>query len=44
VVERLAERYRQDGGWQRLRTDRRLWLALLLGQAERLHGAGAVTG
>ncbi|MCU0835421.1 MAG: ATP-binding protein [Chromatiaceae bacterium] len=37
VVERLAERYRQDGGWQRLRADRRLWLALLLGQAERLH-------
>lgn len=37
LVERLAERYRQDGGWQRLRADRRLWLALLVGQGERLH-------
>src|SRR5512144_997890 len=30
MVERLTERYRQDGGWQRLRTDKRLWLAVLL--------------
>ncbi|HYQ92643.1 MAG TPA: ATP-binding protein [Candidatus Competibacteraceae bacterium] len=30
MVERLAERYRQDGGWQRLRTDKGLWLAVLL--------------
>jgi two-component system sensor histidine kinase BaeS len=37
LVDRLAERYRQDGGWHRLRADRRLWVALLIGQGERLH-------
>jgi two-component system sensor histidine kinase BaeS len=31
IAARLAERWRADGGWQRLRTDRRLWLATLKG-------------
>lgn len=44
VAERLAETYRRDGGWERLRKDRRLWLAALAGPGERaghnMHGPG----
>ena len=35
ISERLAERYLQDGGWERLREDKRLWIAALLGRGER---------
>lgn len=35
VSERLTERYLQDGGWDRLRGDKRLWIATLLGRGER---------
>ena len=35
IVGRLAERYREDGGWERLRADRRLWIATLKGWGER---------
>ncbi len=31
IADRLAERYRGDGGWERLRSDRRLWIATLRG-------------
>ena len=36
LAERLAERYLQDGGWQRLRADKGLWLALLLDRDQPL--------
>ncbi len=36
MIEHLAERYRQDGGWQRLRADKGLWLAVLLDRDEPL--------
>jgi two-component system sensor histidine kinase BaeS len=41
VRERLQERYRQDGGWERLRGDRRLWISTLLGPGgHRFRGDG----
>lgn len=35
IGERLLERYREDGGWQRLAADKRLWIAALSGVGER---------
>jgi two-component system sensor histidine kinase BaeS len=32
IAERLAEVYRADGGWERLRNDRRLWVTTLFGR------------
>jgi two-component system sensor histidine kinase BaeS len=53
-IERIAERltglYQQDGGWQRLRADKRLWIGLLMGRIDperldRLHaGPGPAFG
>lgn len=34
VRERLEERYLQDGGWKRMKADKRLWVATLLGRGE----------
>ncbi len=31
IAERLAEVYRRDGGWEKLRRDRRLWVSTLFG-------------
>jgi two-component system, OmpR family, sensor histidine kinase BaeS len=33
IVDRLAEIYRRNGGWDRLRTDPRLWVAALVGRS-----------
>jgi two-component system sensor histidine kinase BaeS len=35
VRERLEERYREDGSWEPLRGNKRLWIATLLGRDER---------
>ena len=35
IAARLADRYREDGGWERLRADRRLWIATLKGWTDR---------
>jgi two-component system sensor histidine kinase BaeS len=35
IVDRLAETYRRDGGWHRLRSDPRLWVAALVGHLGR---------
>lgn len=35
VSDRLVERYLQDGGWERLQEDKRLWITTLLGRGER---------
>ncbi len=34
IAERLIELYRRDGGWQRLRSDKRLWVGILSGRGE----------
>jgi two-component system sensor histidine kinase BaeS len=34
ISERLILRYREDGGWQRLAADKRLWVSALLGYGE----------
>ncbi len=34
IAERLIERYEQDGGWERLAADKRLWIAVLLDRVE----------
>jgi len=31
ISQRLVERYREDGGWERLAGDKRLWVSILLG-------------
>lgn len=36
IAERLVTFRAQEGSWERLRQDRRLWVALLLGRGERL--------
>lgn len=36
IADRLTDRYRTDEGWQRLRSDKRLWVATLLGRGEHL--------
>ncbi len=38
IVERLATLYRGDGGWERLRTDKRLWVAALAGRGSQPRG------
>ena len=35
ISERLIARYETDGNWQRLREDKRLWLAALFGHGDR---------
>ena len=35
ISARLEQRYREDGGWQRLSQDGRLWIAALLGDVGR---------
>jgi two-component system, OmpR family, sensor histidine kinase BaeS len=35
ITERLAALYRHDGGWERLRRDKRLWVAALAGRDEQ---------
>jgi two-component system, OmpR family, sensor histidine kinase BaeS len=35
IVDRLAGLYRRDDGWERLRTDKRLWIAALAGSGNR---------
>ncbi len=37
--ERLLDRYREGGGWERLAADKRLWLAAGAGLSE--HSAGS---
>jgi two-component system sensor histidine kinase BaeS len=32
IAERLVERYREDGGWERLAQDKRLWIGTLFGR------------
>jgi len=34
IRERLVERYREDGGWKRLKDDERLWIDALTGRGE----------
>lgn len=38
IAERLLAFRAQEGSWERLRQDKRLWVALLLGRGERLLG------
>jgi two-component system sensor histidine kinase BaeS len=34
IAERLIQRFREDGGWQRLAQDKRLWVGTLMGRGE----------
>jgi two-component system sensor histidine kinase BaeS len=36
IADRLVSFYAQEGSWARLRQDKRLWVALLMGRGERL--------
>lgn len=36
IADRLAALHAQDGSWERLRQDKRLWVALLMGRGERM--------
>lgn len=36
IADRLVAFHRQEGSWERLRQDKRLWVALLMGRGERL--------
>lgn len=36
IADRLVALHDQDGSWERLRQDKRLWVALLMGRGERL--------
>ena len=36
IADRLVALHAQDGSWQRLRQDKRLWVALLMGRGERM--------
>lgn len=36
IAERLVTFHRQHGSWERLRQDKRLWVALLMGRGERM--------
>lgn len=38
IAERLVERHRRDGGWERLAADKRLWVRTLLGGPLEGHG------
>lgn len=40
TADRLAERYREDGSWEQLRTHRRLWIATLRGGNNALERDG----
>jgi two-component system sensor histidine kinase BaeS len=36
IADRLVALHAQDGSWERLRQDKRLWVALLMGRGERM--------
>jgi two-component system sensor histidine kinase BaeS len=40
IRERLVERYREDGGWDRLEADRHLWIEALTGRREGFPRSG----